>query len=128
MIFPVKRLSDLGFEILATAGTAEVLHRHGVRAHVLGKHTQDPAHSVVAEILAGSVDLVVNTPTGSGARADGYEIRTAAVSRGVPCITTIQGLAAAVQGVEALRRGEVEVRSLQEHHRNLNALRGGEYS
>jgi carbamoyl-phosphate synthase large subunit len=123
MIFPVKRLADLGFEILATAGTSEVLYRHGVHATVLGKHTQDPEHSVVAEILAGGVDIVINTPTGSGARVDGYEIRTAAVSRGVPCITTIQGAAAAVQGIEAMLRGDVGVRSMQEHHEDLAALR-----
>ena len=67
------------------------------------------------QILAGDVDLIVNTPFGVGPRIDGYEIRTAAVTRGIPCITTVQGLAAAVQGIEASRRGEITVRSLQEH-------------
>jgi carbamoyl-phosphate synthase large subunit len=123
MIFPVKRLADLGFEVLATTGTAEVLRRHGVQATVLAKHTQDPSASVVGEILAGRVDLVFNTPTGSGARIDGYEIRTASVTRGVPCITTIQGAAACVQGIESLVRGDLRVRSLQEHHRLLTASR-----
>jgi carbamoyl-phosphate synthase large subunit len=123
MVFPVKRLADLGFEVLATAGTADVLRRNGVRATVLAKHTQDPSRSVVAEVLEGRVDLIINTPTGSGARVDGYEIRGAAVTKGVPCITTIQGAAAAVQGIEALLRGEVGVRSLQEHHRDLQRRR-----
>jgi carbamoyl-phosphate synthase large subunit len=129
MIFPVKRLADLGFEIWATRGTAEVLRRHGVRATIVRKHSDGPAPGgepdIVARILDGQVDLIVNTPFGSpgqsGPRLDGYEIRTAAVRRGIPCVTTIAGLAAAVQGIEAITRGEVGVRSLQDHAR---ALRG----
>jgi carbamoyl-phosphate synthase large subunit len=123
MVFPLKRLADLGFEVLATQGTAEVLRRHGVHATVLAKHTQDPERSVVKEILAGRIDLVFNTPTGQGARVDGYEIRTASVTKGVPCITTIQGAAACVQGIEALVAGDAQVRSLQDHHRDLAAAR-----
>jgi carbamoyl-phosphate synthase large subunit len=73
--------------------------------------------------MSGDVQLIVNTPYGVGARLDGYEIRTAAVSRGVPCITTVQGLAAAVQGIEALTRGEITVASLQEHAATLQQLR-----
>jgi len=78
----------------------------------------------VPMLLAGEVDLVLNTPWGVGPRLDGYEIRTAAVLRGIPCITTIQGAAACVQGIEALVRGDIGVRSLQEHHRLLRASRG----
>jgi len=123
MIFPVKRLADLGFEIWATEGTAEVLRRNGVRAKIVRKHRDGPGPdgepTVVTRILAGEVDLIVNTPFGSpgqsGPRLDGYEIRTAAVRRGVPCVTTAAGLAAAVHGIEAIIRGEVGVRSLQEH-------------
>jgi carbamoyl-phosphate synthase large subunit len=123
MIFPVKRLADLGFEIWATRGTGEVLRRNGVRATIVRKHSEGPGPdgepTIVERILAGQVDLIVNTPFGgpgqSGFRRDGYEIRTAAVRRGVPCITTVQGLAAAVQGIEAIDRDEVGVRSLQEH-------------
>jgi carbamoyl-phosphate synthase large subunit len=130
MIFPVKRLADLGFEIWATRGTGEVLRRNGVRATIVRKHSDGPGPGgepdIVAQILDGQVDLIVNTPFGSpgqaGPRLDGYEIRTAAVRRGIPCVTTIQGLAAAVQGIEAITRGEVGVRSLQEH---AKALRGG---
>jgi carbamoyl-phosphate synthase large subunit len=123
MVFPVKRLADLGFEILATEGTAEVLHRSGVLATVVRKHFEpdDGTLDAVQRILAGEVDLIVNTPYGVGARLDGYEIRTAAVSRGVPCITTVQGLAAAVQGIEAISRGEVGVRALQEYAVALRA-------
>jgi len=121
MIFPVKRLVDLGFEVLATVGTAEVLRRNGVSCAVTGKHSEGRGDDVVPLILDGSVDLVINTPWGVGGRLDGYEIRTAAVARGIPCITTIQGAAACVQGIEALLRGEIDVRSLQEHHARLGA-------
>jgi carbamoyl-phosphate synthase large subunit len=102
------------------------------------KHSDGPGPdgdpTVVTRILDGEVDLIVNTPFGSAtaappsgrlegasARLDGYEIRTAAVRRGVVCVTTVAGLAAAVQGIEATIRGEVGVRSLQEH---AAALRG----
>ena len=129
MIFPVKRLADLGFEILATQGTAEVLRRNGVTTTVLRKNAEgigpNGEQTTVSSILAGDVDLIVNTPVGTGARVDGYEIRTAAVVRGVPCITTVQGLAAAVQGIEALKTGQVGVRSIQEHQSDLAALWGG---
>jgi carbamoyl-phosphate synthase large subunit len=121
MVFPVKRLADLGFEVLATEGTAEVLRRNGVIATPVRKHSAGPGPdgepTIVERILAGEVDLIVNTPFGnSGPRLDGYEIRTVAVVRGVPCLTTVQALAAAVQGIEALRSGEVGVTPLQEHH------------
>jgi len=130
MIFPVKRLADLGFQIWATAGTGEVLRRNGVRATIVRKHGDGPGPdgepTIVERILAGQVDLIVNTPFGSPGqsrpRLDGYEIRTAAVRRGVPCVTTTAGLAAAVQGIEAINSGEVGVRSLQEH---AARLRGG---
>jgi carbamoyl-phosphate synthase large subunit len=127
MVFPVKRLADLGFEICATEGTAEVLRRNGVRAKIVRKHSDGPGPdgepTVVTRILDGEMDLIVNTPFGSpghtGPRLDGYEIRTAAVRRGVPVVTTVPGLGAAVQGIEAIIRGEVGVRSLQEHAERL---------
>jgi carbamoyl-phosphate synthase large subunit len=119
MLFPVKRLADLGFEVLATEGTADVLRRNGVAATVVGKHSEGRGDDVVPLVLAGDIDLIINTPFGVGPRVDGYEIRTAAVTRGVPCITTVQGAAACVQGIEAMVRGDTGVRSLQEHHRHL---------
>jgi carbamoyl-phosphate synthase large subunit len=130
MVFPVKRLADLGFEIWATSGTAEVLRRNGVRAKIVRKQSDgagdDGDPTVVTRILDGEVDLIVNTPfgtmsagtgsaTSAAVRLDGYEIRTAAVRRGVPCVTTVAGLAAAVQGIESTIRGDMGVRSLQEH-------------
>ncbi|WP_047869680.1 carbamoyl-phosphate synthase large subunit [Nocardiopsis sp. RV163] len=131
MIFPVKRLADLGFEILATEGTAVVLRRNGVHATVVRKHSEGsgPAGepTIVQLIHSGGVDLIVNTPFGSagqaGPRLDGYEIRTAAVVRRVPSVTTVQGLAAAVQAIEARVRGDLGVRSLQEHASTLTASR-----
>ncbi|MEV6981416.1 carbamoyl-phosphate synthase large subunit [Sphaerisporangium sp. NPDC051017] len=127
MIFPVKALADLGFEILATEGTAEVLRRNGVHAKIVRKQSDGPGTdgepTIVTRILDGEVDLIVNTPFGSpgqsGPRLDGYEIRTAAVLRDIPCVTTVQGLAAAVQGIQAVAAGSVGVRSLQEHAKRL---------
>jgi len=125
MIFPIKRLADLGFEILATSGTAAVLRRSGVDAQVIRKLSELPPDepgpddsTIVTKILDGEIDLVVNTPhgttVGGSPRMDGYEIRTAAIRANIPCITTVQGLAAAVQGIEALLEGDVRVASLQE--------------
>ncbi|MBT8224254.1 MAG: carbamoyl-phosphate synthase large subunit [Dactylosporangium sp.] len=121
MIFPVKRLADLGFTIVATGGTAEVLRRYGVTCEVVNKHFEDPGRNAVEMIANGEIDIVINTPQGPGARMDGYEIRGAAVVSNTPCITTIPGAAAAVMGIEALIRGEMTVRPLQDLH---VALRG----
>jgi carbamoyl-phosphate synthase large subunit len=125
LIFPIKRLVDLGFDVVATEGTAEVLRRNGVPAAVLAKWSDrgPGVRTCVEAILDGEIDIIVNTPWGVGPRLDGYEIRTAAVTRGVPCVTTIQGAAAAVQGIEALLRGELGVRSLQDWHARLEVSR-----
>jgi carbamoyl-phosphate synthase large subunit len=129
LIFPAKRLADLGFEVLATAGTAEVLRRNGVPSTIVRKHSEgrgpDDEPTIVDRMAAGEVDLIVNTPFGNaGQRLDGYEIRTVAVMRGIPCLTTVQALGAAVQGIEALRSGEVGVAPLQRHHALIKASRG----
>lgn len=118
LIFPIQRLSSLGFTLMATAGTAAMLRRNGIECETVLKasDTRDgEGQSIVDLILAGDVDLILNTPAGSaGARHDGYDIRAAAVSVGVPLVTTVQGVTAAVQGIEALRAGNLEVRALQE--------------
>ncbi|MFF0497065.1 carbamoyl-phosphate synthase large subunit [Nocardia aobensis] len=126
MVFPVKRLHDLGFRILATEGTAEMLRRNGIPCERVRKQSDPvPASgngepiepSIVDQIKDGEIDIVFNTPYGnSGPRVDGYEIRTAAVGANIPCITTVQGAAAAVQGIEATINGGIGVRSLQELH------------
>jgi carbamoyl-phosphate synthase large subunit len=127
MVFPVKRLADLGFEILATQGTAEVLRRNGVQATVVRKGHHGPGPdgepTIVTRIKAGEVALIVNTPFGVGPRVDGWDIRTAAVGANILCVTTVAGLAAAVQGIEALLTGELGVRSLQEYADQLRASR-----
>ncbi len=129
LVFPVKRLADLGFRVLATEGTAEMLRRNGIPCDEVRKHFEEaqpgrPKMSAVDAIRAGEVDMVFNTPYGnSGPRIDGYEIRSAAVGVNIPCVTTVQGVSAAVQGIEAAIRGDIGVRSLQELHSALN--RGG---
>ncbi|MEU7146218.1 carbamoyl-phosphate synthase large subunit [Nocardia sp. NPDC046473] len=131
MVFPVKRLHDLGFRILATEGTAEMLRRNGIPCERVRKHSEPesvdtngdvPQPTIVEQIRDGEIDMVFNTPYGnSGPRIDGYEIRSAAVGVNIPCITTVQGAAAAVQGIEASINGGIGVRSLQELH---SVLRG----
>ncbi|MGW3784610.1 carbamoyl-phosphate synthase large subunit [Micromonospora chokoriensis] len=124
MIFPIKRLADLGFEIVATTGTAEVLRRHGIACEQIRKHYQaGEGDDAVSLIGGGHVALVINTPQGSGAsaRSDGYEIRSAAVTADIPCITTVPGAAAAVMGIEARIRGDMRVRPLQDLHATLRA-------
>ncbi|EWT02941.1 carbamoyl phosphate synthase large subunit [Intrasporangium oryzae NRRL B-24470] len=126
MLFPVKRLVDLGFTILATKGTAAVLKRNGIEATVVRKITErdgagEPGErSIVDLIHSGEVQMVVNTPSGQDARADGYAIRAATTSADKPIITTIATLAAAVLGIEAQLTEEVRVKSLQDHARDLD--------
>jgi carbamoyl-phosphate synthase large subunit len=125
LVFPVKRLADLGFRVLATAGTAEMLRRNGIPCDEVRKHFEEasadrPSMSAVDVIKAGEVEMVINTPYGnSGPRIDGYEIRSAAVAMNIPCVTTVQGASAAVQGIEAGIRGDIGVLSLQELHSAL---------
>jgi carbamoyl-phosphate synthase large subunit len=129
MIFPVKRLADLGFTIVATTGTADVLRRNGIASEVVHKHSERESGeaSIVDLILAGDIAMVVNTPSGPNARADGYAIRAATTSMDRPIVTTVQELAAAVQGIEAQMQGEFRVKPLQEHAADLDlyGVRGG---
>ncbi|WP_046528376.1 carbamoyl-phosphate synthase large subunit [Cellulomonas sp. FA1] len=119
IVFPVKRLVELGFEILATEGTSAVLRRSGIPSRVVRKHSagRGPAGepTIVDLITAGEVEMVVNTPSGQGARADGYEIRAATTAADKAIVTTVQQLGAAVQAIEARRSGPFAVTSLQEH-------------
>lgn len=103
-------------QIVATGGTAQAISRMGVPVETIHKlHEGSP--NVVDYIERGEVDLVINTPTGSGARADGYEIRSAATRNGIPCVTTMTGASAAARAIGAGRNnGAIAVRSLQELH------------
>ncbi|HEV7495496.1 carbamoyl-phosphate synthase large subunit [Baekduia sp.] len=108
-------LHDLGFQIVATRGTAEAIQRWGVPATVINK-INEGTPNVVTWIEEGKVDLVVNTPTGSGARTDGWEIRRAAVAAGIPCLTTLSAGLSAARAISSERQGVAEVISLQELH------------
>ncbi|VXB40494.1 carbamoyl-phosphate synthase large subunit [Citricoccus sp. K5] len=130
LVMPVKRLVDLGFTIVSTGGTAEVLRRNGIHADVVDKIADagagtDPANTgagtILEQIEAGEIALVVNTPSGGDARGDGYEIRAAATSMGIPTITTLALFGAAIQAMEALREYTWDVTSLQEHDARLAA-------
>jgi carbamoyl-phosphate synthase large subunit len=117
-------LHDCGFRIVATRGTAEAIARMGVPAQPLNKIGEGSPH-VVDWIERGDVDLIVNTPTGSGARTDGWEIRRSAVSHGIPCLTTLSaGVSAARAIARARQLGEPDVLSLQELHRGSTAVAG----
>jgi carbamoyl-phosphate synthase large subunit len=118
-------LHDLGFRIVATRGTAQAIRKMGIPAEPINKIGEGSPH-VVDWIEDGQVDLVVNTPVGTGARTDGYEIRTAAISRGIPCITTMAGAMAAARAISADRRGAPEVVSLQEIHATTEEPRSGQ--
>ena len=120
------RFHDLGFEVIATGGTAQAIERMGVPVTRINKLGEGSPH-VVDLIEERRCDLVINTPTGSGARADGYEIRTAAVRHGIPCVTTMTGATAAARAIAAGRQGDAEVRSIQEiHNAAASALAGAE--
>ena len=119
VIMGVKRLSDLGFEIVSTGGTADVLRRNGIQATPVRKVAEGSSaegEGTIADlVIAGEIDMVFNTPSGGEARSDGYELRAAATSIGIPCITTVAEFNAAVQAIEALRTYDWSVTSLQEH-------------
>jgi carbamoyl-phosphate synthase large subunit len=119
VIMGVKRLSDLGFEIVSTGGTADVLRRNGIQATPVRKVAEGSSaegEGTIADlVVAGEIDMVFNTPSGGEARSDGYELRAAATSIGIPCITTVAEFNAAVQAIEALRTYAWSVTSLQEH-------------
>jgi carbamoyl-phosphate synthase large subunit len=106
---------DMGFRVLATGGTAQAIRRMGVPVDRI-KKLSEGSPNVVERIEAGEVEMVINTPTGSGARRDGYEIRRAAIARGIPCITTMSGASAAQRAIRAGRSDVGSVISLQELH------------
>ena len=117
-IEPAKGFSELGFRILATDGTAMFLKEHGVECTTVRKNSEGTGplgeKTIVDIINAGEIDLVINTPVGRGTRADGWAIRTAAVQRSIPCITTTAGFSAAVDAITFLQSGPLSIKSLQE--------------
>ena len=119
-ISAVKGLSELDFNLYATLGTHNYLAGHGISTELVAKHSEKDGNqgvvSAVDLINQGKIALVINTPFGRGAARDGRKIRTAAVARGVSCITTLPGLKAAVEGIRELRRGKLTARSIQDWH------------
>ncbi len=116
VIFIAKKLVDLGFKILATQGTANMLEKNGMEVtHV--RKVMEGRPNIVDQILNNEVDLIINTPAGKGPRSDDFEIRRASVTKGVPCVTTISGASAAVNGIEALIKESITVKTVQEYHK-----------
>jgi carbamoyl-phosphate synthase large subunit len=117
-IAPARALLALGFKLLATGGTADFLAVNDILSHKVRKNSEGSGpmgeRTIVELLNSGDVDLVINTPVGRGTRADGWAIRTAAVQRSIPCITTTAGFSAAVEGIKALQRGELSVLPIQE--------------
>ncbi|HWI30728.1 MAG TPA: carbamoyl-phosphate synthase large subunit, partial [Microbacterium sp.] len=117
VILPAHRLQQLGFTLVATEGTAEILARNGIAVEVVNKYsaTQESGETNIVDLInAGEIDIVVNTPSGRSARADGYEIRAAAVAADKALFTTMAVLGAAVSSFDAVRAG-YDVKSLQEY-------------
>ena len=116
IVLPVRRLSQLGYRILATSGTSRLLKLHGITSETVAKFSQAKGgRSIVEMITDGEVDVVVNTPSGADARSDGYEIRAATTAADRPIFTTVAQLSAAIGSFEIIRESGFSVKSLQEH-------------
>jgi carbamoyl-phosphate synthase large subunit len=124
IVLPVLRLTQLGFDIVATSGTAEMLARNGIPVRVVAKFSERSGEDTIVELIArNEVDLVINTPSGRSAMADGYEIRTAAVLADKPLFTSMAQVSAAVASIDVSREG-MTVTSLQEYQRRRDEQRG----
>ncbi|HUW87769.1 MAG TPA: carbamoyl-phosphate synthase large subunit [Candidatus Paceibacterota bacterium] len=117
-LMPARALSEMGFALIATDGTAKFFADNGITTSTVRKNSEGPGlfgeRTAVDLIASGTIDLVINTPVGRGTRQDGWLIRTAAVQNSIPCITTTAGFSAAVAGIQSLQQGEFSIRSLQE--------------
>ena len=119
IVFVAKKLTDLGFEIMATKGTAKVLANNGIPVQTVFKMGESRP-DIVDRIKNGEVDLVINTPSGKKPKADEVAIRSQSVAHNIPCITTLFGASAAVNGIESLLKRRISVNSIQEYHKNIN--------
>jgi len=115
-----RRLSTMGFRLIGTSGTVGTLHQHGIEITTIRK-IREGRPNLLDHLANGTIDLIVNTPSGKGARTDEGRIRASAVSHGVPCITTIAGARAAVAAMERLREGKLNVYALQDLLSNTGA-------
>jgi carbamoyl-phosphate synthase large subunit len=114
IVFIAKKLRDLGFEILATKGTAKVLRSNNIKAKSVRK-IREGSTEILDLIRKGEIKLVINTPSGQERQSDTKRIRSLAVLQGIPCITTIQGAQATVNGIESAQKGDFSVKSVQEY-------------
>jgi len=117
IVFIAKKLVDLGFEIASTSGTAKVLLNNGIPVQTVNK-VGEGRPDIVDRMKNAEIDLVINTPSGKKPRLDEVAIRTQAVAQNIPCITTLSGASAVVNGIESLLKKTIFVRSIQEYHRN----------
>ncbi|MEG9193851.1 MAG: carbamoyl-phosphate synthase large subunit [Candidatus Methanoglobus sp.] len=121
-IVPVaKRLSEFGFKIYATENTAKYLREHGIEAEIALKVSQGRPN-IIDMIINGQIHLIINTPSGGRGKTEGYEIRRAAIEYGIPYVTTISGAIAVVKAIEAVKSGNLSVKSLQEYHDEIRRL------
>jgi carbamoyl-phosphate synthase large subunit len=118
IVFLAKKLVDLGFEVMATKGTAKVLANNGIPVQTIFK-VGEGRPDIVDQMKNGEIHLVINTPSGKKPKADEVAIRSQSVAHNIPCVTTLSGAEAVVNGIESLRRG-MSVRSVQEYHRNIS--------
>ncbi|MEK6732857.1 MAG: carbamoyl-phosphate synthase large subunit [Candidatus Omnitrophota bacterium] len=121
IIFIAKKLEDMGFEIIATKGTYKALRSNNIKAESVGK-IGEGSSAILDYIKKGEIKLVINTPSGEKGQSDSKPIRSAAVMRGIPCITTISGAQAAVNGIEATLKNDFQVKSLQEYQHRINVV------
>ncbi|QBE47459.1 carbamoyl-phosphate synthase large subunit [Leucobacter triazinivorans] len=126
IVQPALRLQELGYRILATQGTQVVLARNGISSEVARKHSAHAEGDTIVDLInRGEIDMIINTPSGSSARADGYEIRAAAVAADKPIFTTVSELSAAVGAISAQQQG-FAVKSLQAYELDRRAAREAE--
>ena len=116
IVFLAKKLADLGFEIVATKGTAKVLGNNGIPVQTVFK-VGEGRPDIVDQIKNREIHLVINTPSGKKPKADEVAIRSQSVAHNIPCVTTLSGAEAVVNAIESLKRG-MSVKSIQEYHRS----------
>jgi len=119
IVFLAKKLIDLGFEIVATKGTAKVLANNGIPVHTAFK-VGEGRPDIVDQIKNGEIHLIINTPSGKKPKADEVAIRSQSVAHNIPCVTTLSGAEAVVNAIESLKRG-MSVKSVQEYHRSTSS-------
>jgi carbamoyl-phosphate synthase large subunit len=119
VIFVAKKLSDLGFKLCATSGTAHVLEQNDIPVEIVPKLHEGLRPNIIDRIKNGSINLMINTPKGKATKEDETKIRSTAIIYGVPIITTIAGAQATVNGIEALKKKKVDVKSIQEYHKKI---------